>query len=275
MRIRLSHATTYVYDTPPTSVTQILHKTPRNHEGQYVCDWRIDLSQDCQLHQHEDAFGNITHAFTAEGPFRELTVTVDGEVDTQDTQGLMSGAVERFPPELYLRETTLTEGDAAIADFAATMRAAAGGEQLALLHALLGAINREMTFDTDPTHVATTAAEAFALRRGVCQDLTHIFIATARLLGVPARYVGGHFYRADGVTEQEAGHAWAEAHIEHLGWVGFDPTNGICTTEAHVRVAVGLDYLGAAPVRGTRRGGSGEQLKVAVHVDQASQQAQN
>ena len=104
-----------------------------------------------------------------------------------------------------------------------------------------------MTFDTDPTHVATTAAEAFALRRGVCQDLTHIFIAAARTLGIPARYVGGHFHRADGVTAQEAGHAWAEVHVENLGWVGFDPTNGICATEAHVRVAVGLDYLGAAP----------------------------
>jgi transglutaminase-like putative cysteine protease len=275
MRIRISHATTYVYDTPPTSVTQVLRLTPRNYEGQYVCAWRVDLSQDCQLHQHEDAFGNITHAFTAEGPFRELTVTVDGEVETTDTQGIVSGAVERFPPQFYLRETALTASDAAIDDFAETTRAGVGGDTLALLHALLSAINQEMTFDTDPTHVATAAAEAFALRRGVCQDLTHIYIAAARALGIPARYVGGHFHRADGVTAQEAGHAWAEAHVENLGWVGFDPTNGICVTEAHVRVAVGLDYLGAAPVRGTRRGGSGEQLKVAVHVDQAARQAQN
>ena len=197
-------------------------------------------------------------------------MTVEGEVDTADTQGVVSGAVERFPPQFYLRETALTASDAAIVDFAETTRADAGGDTLALLHALLTALNREITFDTDPTHVATTAAEAFALRRGVCQDLTHIFIAAARALGVPARYVGGHFHRADGVTAQEAGHAWAEAHVENLGWVGFDPTNGICATEAHVRVAVGLDYLGAAPVRGTRRGGSGEHLKVAVHVDQAA-----
>ena len=80
MRIRISHATTYHYDTPPTGVTQILRLTPRNHDGQYVVAWRIDLTQDCQLHQHEDAFGNITHSFTAEGPFSELSVTVDGEV---------------------------------------------------------------------------------------------------------------------------------------------------------------------------------------------------
>jgi transglutaminase-like putative cysteine protease len=277
MRIRISHATTYHYDTPPTGVTQIMRLTPRNHDGQYVVDWRIDLSQDCLMHQHEDAFGNITHSFTAEGPFNELSVTVDGEVETQDMHGLVNGAIERFPPALFLRETELTQADAAIAEFAESTRAGAGQsvDTLALLHKLLNGLNHEITFDTDPTHTATTAAEAFTLRRGVCQDLTHIFIAAARQLGIPARYIGGHFYRADGVTAQDAGHAWAEAHVENLGWVGFDPTNGISTTDAHVRVAMGLDYLGAAPVRGTRYGGSGEILKVAVYVDQARQQAQN
>jgi len=275
MRLRISHATTYHYDTPPVDVTQMLRKTPRNHDGQYVCDWRIDLSQDCLLRQHEDAFGNIIHSFTAEGPFSELTVVVEGEVDTQDIHGVVRGAIELFPPSLYLRETLLTQADTAIVAFAEDARAENGKDELTLMHTLLGALNREITFDTDPTHVATTAPEAFALRRGVCQDLTHIFIAAARRLGVPARYVSGHFYRTDGVTAQEAGHAWAEAHIANLGWVGFDATNGICTTDAHVRVAIGLDYLGAAPVRGTRRGGDGETLKVAVHVDQARQQVQN
>jgi transglutaminase-like putative cysteine protease len=274
MRIRISHATTYAYDTPPTSVTQLLRLTPRDHDGQHVVSWHIDLSEDCLLHQHEDAFGNITHSFTAEGPFNKLTVEVAGEVDTQVTDGLVSGAVERFPPQFYLRETSLTQTDAAIIDFAQATRTATDGDTLILLHALLTALNREIAFDTDPTHAATTAAEAFSLRRGVCQDITHIFVAAARTLGVPARYVGGHFHRADGVTVQDAGHAWAEAYVENLGWVGFDPTNGICITDAHVRVAVGLDYLGAAPVRGTRFGGGGETLTVAVRVDQARQQAQ-
>ncbi len=274
MRIRISHATTYAYDTPPTGVTQLLRLTPRDHDGQHVVSWRIDLSENCLLHQHEDAFGNIIHTFTAEGPFKNLTVEVAGEVDTQDTDGLVSGAVERFPPQFYLRETSLTQSDTAIVDFAKATRAGTHSDNLMLLHALLMALNREIAFDTDPTHSATTAAEAFSLQRGVCQDLTHIFVAAARSLDIPARYVGGHFHRADGVTAQEAGHAWAEAYVENLGWVGFDPTNGICTTEAHVRVAVGLDYLGAAPVRGTRFGGSGETLTVAVRVDQARQQAQ-
>jgi len=275
MRVRISHATTYAYDTPPKSVTQLLRLTPRDHEGQHVVSWRIDLSEDCLLHQHEDAFGNIIHTFTAEGPFTNLTVEVTGEVDTQDTHGLIGGAIERFPPQFYLRETPLTQADATIIDFAQATRAATKGDSLKLLHALLTGLNREMTFDTDPTHSATTAAEAFSIRRGVCQDLTHIFVAAARSLEIPARYIGGHFHRADGVTTQEAGHAWAEAYVENLGWVGFDPANGISATEAHVRVAVGLDYLGAAPVRGTRFGGAGETLTVAVRVHQARQQTQS
>jgi transglutaminase-like putative cysteine protease len=275
MRIRISHLTNYRYETPATSMIQMLRLTPRNHDGQYLTRWRIDVSTDCRLDQHEDAFGNITHAFTAEGPLGELTILVEGEVETRDTQGVMRGTVERFPPSLYLRETALTSPDADIAGFAAASRDAAGGDVLKLLHGMLERLHDDMTYDTDPTHSATSAAEAFALKRGVCQDLTHVFIAASRSLGVPARYVGGYFHREDGFCEQDAGHAWAEAFVPELGWVAFDSANGICATDAHVRVAVGLDYLGAAPLRGTRYGGAGEVLSVKVRVAQAAQQTQN
>jgi transglutaminase-like putative cysteine protease len=275
MRLRILHLTSYRYERPATSVIQMLRLTPRNHDGQYVARWRIDVSTDCRLDQHEDAFGNVTHAFTAEGPFSELAVTVEGEVETRDTQGIVRGAVERFPPSLYLRETPLTSPDADIAGFAAACRDEAHGNVLALLHLMLERLHDEMTYDTGPTQAATTAAQAFALERGVCQDLAHVFIAAARSLGIPARYVGGYFHRDDGASEQEAGHAWAEAFVPELGWVAFDAANGLCATDAHVRVAVGLDYLGAAPLRGTRYGGTGEALAVKVRVDQAAQQTQS
>ena len=154
---------------------------------------------------------------------------------------------------------------------AAAARAEAGTDDLSVLHLLLARLHDQMEYDVDPTHAATTAAEAFAIKRGVCQDLTHIFLAAARSLGIPARYIGGYFRRTDGVTEQDAGHAWAEAFVQGLGWVAFDAANGICATDAHIRVAVGLDYLGAAPVRGMRYGGADETLAVSVQVDQAGQ----
>ena len=275
MRIRISHLTSYVYGTPATSVIQMLRLTPRNHDGQYVARWRIDVSIDCRLDQHEDAFGNLTHTFSTDGPFSDLAVMVEGEVETRDTQGIVRGTVERFPPSLYLRATALTTPDADICAFAAASSDAEDGNVLNLLHHMLERLHDDMVYDTDPTQVATTAAQAFALKRGVCQDLTHIFIAAARSLAIPARYVGGYFRRDDGVDEQGAGHAWAEAFVPELGWVAFDPANGLCATDAHVRVAVGLDYLGAAPVRGTRYGGAGETLAVHLRVEQAAWQMQN
>jgi transglutaminase-like putative cysteine protease len=275
MRIRISHETVYRYDRPASGVIQTLRLTPRNHDSQYVVFWRIDVSDDCRLDPHEDAFGNITHTFTTEGAFTELGIRVDGEVETQDTNGIVHGAIERFPPSLFLRETSLTRPDTAILAFAREAHASAGDDTLKLLHLLTERLHGNIVFDTDPTHTATTAAEAFALRRGVCQDLSHVFISAARSLGVPARYVGGYFHRADGVVLQEAGHAWAEAFVPDVGWVGFDPANGISPTDAHVRVAIGLDYLGASPVRGARKGGGDEALTVTIRVDQATQQTQN
>jgi transglutaminase-like putative cysteine protease len=274
MRIHVAHDTIYRYARPAHSAIQILRLTPRNHDGQYIVRWRLELNVDCRLDPFEDAFGNRAHSFTVEGPLSELVIRVDGEVETQDTAGLVGGAVERFPPTFYLRETPLTAPDAAIAAFAQET-AGGSGDSLAVLHALTARIYDEFAFDPDPTHPATAAAECFALRRGVCQDYAQIFITAARHLGFPARYVSGYFLRADGVTVQDAGHAWAEAHLSQLGWVAFDPANGISATAAHVRVAIGLDSLAAAPVRGMRFGGEGEQLSVAVHVDQAGWQAQS
>lgn len=273
MRIRIVHQTLYRYEAPAGGVIQILRLTPRNHEGQYVVDWRIDLSADSRLDCHEDAFGNITHSFTAEGPLSELSVQAEGEVETQDTQGVVRGSIERFPPTLFLRETPLTAPDGAIRDFARVMQEASGGDVLNLLHVLLRRVHEAVTLETDPTQEAGSAAEAFRLKRGVCQDLTHVFIAASRCLGIPTRYAGGYLNCADATLDRQAPHAWAEAFVPGLGWVGFDPATGACPTDAHVRVAVGLDRLGAMPIRGIHYGGSGETLAVALRVAETGQVA--
>lgn len=275
MRIVINHNTTYRYDPPAAGVSQALRLTPRNHDGQYVVDWRIHISADCKVLAHQDAFGNLTHSFSADGPIGELQIRAEGEVETEDTHGVVRGAIEPFPASLFLRETPLTRPCPEIAKFAIEVAEKPGSDRLAALHGLLCAVHETITFDTDPTHSATTASESFTLRRGVCQDMTHIFIAAARSLGIPARYISGYFHRIDGVTEQEAGHAWAEAYLPDIGWIGFDAANGICTTDAHLRVAVGLDYLGAAPMRGARVGGGTESLSVEVLVAQNALQGQN
>src|ERR1700722_10154896 len=161
MRICVAHETVYRYDTPSTGVIQTLRLTPRNHAGQYVVDWRIDVSADCRLEPQEDAFGNIIHAISVNGPISELRLLVEGEVETQDTAGVVRSAVERFPPSLFLRETALTHADESILAYAAQFGRPTSAETLATLHNLLERVHEDVAFDATPATAATTAAEAF------------------------------------------------------------------------------------------------------------------
>lgn len=275
MRIRIDHATRYAYARPARFIVQMLRLTPKSCEGQQVRDWRIETDVDARLRRGEDAFGNIVHSLYTERPTNELTIRVTGEVSTVDTGGVVRGQAERLSPLVFLRDTPLTQADPAIVDFALAIPE---GAPLGRLHALMGALHQDVAFEVGSTSATHTAAEAFAQRRGVCQDHAQIFIAAARLLDIPARYVSGHLSRQDGQHDQDAAHAWAEAWVEGLGWVGFDPANGICPTQHYVRVAVGLDALGATPIRGTSYGGGQESLTVALHVrpvQQGQQQLQS
>jgi len=271
MRIRVRYATTYAYEFPAEGVVQALRVTPSSHEGQQVLDWRVDVDVDGLLRVRRDAFGNILHLFYAEQPVSRLTLRVTGEAEVTDTAGVVRSADERFPPGAFLRTTPLTQADA-------ELRAWAGrpgpSDPLARLHRLMGELKALMRFETTATGVDTPAAEAFRQRHGVCQDYAHIFVAAARCLGVPARYVSGHLSRRE-AQEQQAAHAWAEAFIPDLGWVGFDAANGVSPDDSYLRVAVGLDYLDAAPVRGARRGGGEETLCVAVQARDVASQRQD
>jgi transglutaminase-like putative cysteine protease len=309
MRICVAHETVFHYDPQCTGVIQTLRMMPRNHAGQYVVNWRIDVSADCRLEPVEDAFGNIVHAFSLAGPVSELRLMVDGEVETQDTAGVVRSAVERFPPSLYLRETALTRPDAAIRAYAAEFPRPTAASMLPTLHNLLARIHQDFAAEgekavaADPaaTAAATTAtsitsaapgavlaaADAFKAGRGQSRELAHIFISVTRALGVPARFVAGYVRHDNGIfapTEQTAGasltgesltgDSWSEAHVPGLGWVGFDPAHGVCSTDQYVRVAIGLDYFGAAPVRGFHYGGVQEDIAIRRQVTQAARQTQ-
>jgi transglutaminase-like putative cysteine protease len=273
MRIHLAYETVYAYDQPPRTLMQVLRLTPRNHEGQRVGRWRVQSDGDGRLRKGEDALGNVIHTLSLDRPGPTLVIAVQGEATTADTAGVVRGSVEPFPPAVFLRETPLTAPDGAVRDFAHGAVRGSGSDALSRMHALMAAVNGRIGFDTGATDVTTTAAETLSLGHGVCQDITHLFVSAARVLGAPARYVSGHLVRTDGDAEQPAAHAWAEAYVDGLGWVGFDGANGVCPTDAYLRVAVGLDYLGAAPVRGSRVGGGGETLSVRVRAVDAADPA--
>ena len=263
MRIRIDYTTRYSYAHAARFIVQVLRLTPRSCDGQQVREWRIESDVDARLRRAEDAFGNIVHNLYTERPTDALTIRVTGEVCTSNTGGVLRGQIEKLPATVFLRDTALTRTDPELIAYA---RGIEGGPTLDRLHRLMAAIHRDVAFEVGATSAAHSAADAFRLRRGVCQDHAQIFIACARRLGVPARYVSGHLSRSDGVYEQEAAHAWAEAYVEDLGWVGFDPANGVCPTDHYVRVAVGLDAQGATPIRGASYGGGAESLSVALHV---------
>ncbi|WP_439496824.1 transglutaminase family protein [Bosea sp. (in: a-proteobacteria)] len=263
MRIRISHSITYAYDEPARQITQILRLTPRDHDGQHVMSWRIEPNIDGRLRTGQDPFGNITHTFYADGPISGMSIQVDGEIETIDLAGVVRGAIERVPPEVFRRDTLLTAPDDALRDFAvaATRNDAA---PLAKMHALTEALHAALSCDRSGQRTGVGAAAAFAARNGIPQDLTHVFMTCARQLGLPARYVSGYVAHAEALPDAEGAHAWAEVHLDDYGWIGFDCANGLCPIDTHVRIAAGLDFADAAPVRGARKGGSGENLAVLV-----------
>jgi len=267
MRLRLRHETHYSYEEPARGAIQILRLTPRNHASQFVRRWRVEIDADCRLERDEDAYGNILHTFSVDGPIEHMRILVDGEIDTNGDDGIIRGTYERFPLPFWCSETALTRPDAALAGFARDLAGQEGGDVLAFLHKLKTAIHRDFAFVPGATHAGTTALEAFHAKKGVCQDFAQVFIAAARAYAVPARYVSGYFLRSDSI-EQEAGHAWAEAYVAGIGWIGFDPANDTCVDERHIRIATGRDYLEAAPIRGAQAGGAGERLTVAVTLSE-------
>lgn len=267
MRIHVSHQTAYGYAPAAKSLIQTLRLTPRNHDGQFVVHWRIDVDLDSRLKPSEDAFGNITHLLSVGGPLTKLVVTVDGEVQTHDTAGIVRGTVERFPPPLFLRDTPLTTCDDAVRSFADGVASASGPEPLSRLHGLMAKVADTLGVEAG---APAGAAEALAAGKTDGAGHAHLFVAAARHLGIPARTISGYLWQE--VPGAGTGvHFWSEAHVEGLGWVAFDAANRICPSTAHVRVAVGLDCAGAAPVRGSHHGGCEEKQDSAVRVMAQSQ----
>ena len=268
MRLRVDHRTQYAFNQPQRRLVQLLRVTPQSFEGQAVVDWHVDVDCDARIKSSIDGYGNAVTMLYVDGPISAITLRVGGEVLTEDRAGMVAGATEPMPLGLFLRSTPQTLADDAITHYARDVMAGYS-DALAGLHGLCGELHQHIRFDPGNGNAHREAAAAFADGHGVCQDHAHIFIAAARVLGHPARYVSGHLWRRDGETVQPASHAWAEAHVEGYGWIGFDAANGISPDDGYIRVAVGLDYRDAAPVAGARVGGGGETMHVEVAVAQA------
>jgi len=272
MRIVISHHATFAFAPPARALVQNLRLTPRSFESQYVLRWRLSVDVDGALRRCEDSLGNVVHAFSHPGHLERFAVAAIGEVETSDAVGVVRGAVEPLPSVMFLRLSPLALANGALREFAADA-VGATADRLERLHRLMAAVHAAMAYEPSAAESPGVAAEAFALRRGDAREFAHVFIACARWLEIPARFVSG--YLADAAPPPQGLFAWAEAETPGLGWVAFDAVHKLCADPRYVRVAVGFDGLGAAPFRTGHSAGAAAQVEAKIRIEQASGQTQN
>ena len=266
MRLTVDHTSTYTYENGISYALQQIRKRPVSLPSQSILSWDLTIEGARRETSYTDHNGNLVDLIQLEPGVTSVSVSVKGDVETHDTSGVMGGHGQLVPLWLYQRPTPLTAP-------AKGLRALAGkfsrhpAEDIGVLHELMAEIAKIVAYQTNETDSGTTAEDALQKGQGVCQDHAHIFITVARLLGYPARYVSGYLMMTDRV-EQDAGHAWAEAWVDGLGWTGFDVSNGISPDARYIQVATGLDYSDAAPIRGLVYGAGRENLVVSIQVQQ-------
>ena len=270
MQISVSHATTYRFERPPAHGLQRLRLRPKSTHGQRVLDWEMAIEGARVEASYEDHNSNHTVLVSFATGTHEIAVTCGGRVETADNAGVLGPHTGFMPIWVFRDQTALTRPGPLLRALAAGLRGAREPNRLDQLHELSAMVHDAITFEAGHTDARTDAEAALAAGHGVCQDYAHVFIGAARTLGCPARYVSGYLWQ-DGVIAQEAGHGWAEAHVEGLGWVGFDVANAVCPDERYVRVASGRDYRDAAPVTGIALGAGGSALSVQLAVDGGGQ----
>lgn len=267
MLLRVDHITHYRYDAPVGYALQQVRLTPKDRPGQQrVHGWTIEVEGgEHQLH-YTDHHGNGVDLVAVRGGARELVVRCHGAVELLTADGVIGAHRGVMPLWTFLRPTPLTRAGRHVRALTAALGRDFASD-LERAHALSAAILDRLPYRIGETDAETTAEQALVGAGGVCQDHAHIFIAAMRHLGHPARYVSGYL-RMDDRTHQDATHAWAEAYFDHVGWIGFDISNGHSPDRRYVRVATGQDYQGAAPVRGMRYGAAQENLVVQLQVQQ-------
>ena len=267
MLLHIRHRTTYRYDEPVQYSAQALRLTPRREARQRTLHWRMDAPG--RRSERMDAHGNITHLLTLEHLHREIELVASGDVEVVNGSELVphEGILS---PLTYLATTRLTPSDPALTELA--QEHLRGGSSRDRLYALASGVAARVRYRSGATSVEDSAASALHRGVGVCQDQAHVFIACCRSAGIPARYVSGYLHGADEAAAA-ASHAWVDAWLaEKQCWLGIDVTHLSAAGAQHCRLAVGRDYLDAAPVRGVRSGGGHERLDVDVTVRRADNQ---
>lgn len=262
MHLKIYHRTEYQYDQAVHHSIQELRLIPPSLPSQSVLNWQVYAPS--KLAESIDAFGNYCHTFVMDGNYEDLIIEARGEVKTQNSHEFIDGA-NAVSPYYLLQQTGMTIPTPEMIEYF-TSKAKITQSADAML-CLADLVRHKIQYESGVTNSSTTATQAFDLGKGVCQDQSHVFLGVARQLGIPARYVSGYLYVES--SPNLASHAWVDVclDIENSKWLSIDVTHGDFVTDQYVRLAVGRDYASAAPVKGVRLGGGGEELHARISIE--------
>jgi transglutaminase-like putative cysteine protease len=281
----IQHLTRFDYVHPVCESAMEIRMQPRGDGNQRCLTFSLSVSPRCRVFSYRDHLGNQVHHFDIPGDHRQLVIVAHSLVEQQQLGQVPN---RLFPVAWQELDVLLAQGDfwemllpstfaeptEALRALAAEWKIVRRDDPLSMLHEISRNVFNNFEYLPRSTKVDSPIDVALAARRGVCQDFAHIMIALARMVGIPCRYVSGYLCHGDepeiGSDERNAPsatHAWVEAFLPRLGWVGFDPTNDLVANDRHIRTALGRDYADVPPTHGVYRGKTESELSVAVHVE--------
>ena len=281
----IHHVTRFRYRGAVSESVMEVRLHPRCEGSQECVDFELILEPTARQFEHRDYLGNIIHSFDIPGGHRQLTITAQSRLQMSPPPALpeclgpeawdeMDAEIARGDYYEALAPSPLTEPSPLLLELAQSWDIRRRADPLTLLREINTRIYTSFEYVQEATRVDSPIDHALGIGQGVCQDFTHIMLALGRQVGIPCRYVSGYLFhrvkdrdRADhDRAAEDAMHAWMEAWLPGLGWVGFDPTNNTIAAERHIRVAVGRDYADVPPTRGVFKGDGDSELSVAVQV---------
>lgn len=279
MKLDVTHRTTFHYTGQVRASENTLHLEPRDFRDQRTLRALIRVIPATRLFRFNDLFGNVSHRFELPKPHDRLVV--ESRIRVENSRPPLSEEARnvRYPEALshWSSEETwpFLQESRHISKHPDIWRAAI--EQIddhPQIHdqamAIMNWIHSEFNYAPGTTDVDTHLEQAFAQRRGVCQDYAHVMIGMCRSIGIPARYVSGYLYNGlrDHLIGDQASHAWVEIYLPHAGWIGYDPTNNTVVDDRFVKIAIGRDYQDVSPIQGSYLGHAHCRLEVMVKVEQ-------
>jgi transglutaminase-like putative cysteine protease len=276
----IRHLTKFRYTTPVSESVMETRMHPRNEANQRCLTFHLAVSPRCRAFSYRDYLGNHVHHFDIPGQHSQLVIIAEALVDLQATlqipASLTSAAWEELDALVQdgdywemLLPSEFAKPTPSLLKLAGQLDVRRRDDPLTVLRELNSELYSSFEYALKSTRVDSPIDDAIRTRQGVCQDFAHIMISLVRTLKIPCRYVSGYLHRRvedHDRSAEDATHAWVEALLPHLGWVGFDPTNNLIATDRHVRTAIGRDYADVPPTKGIFRGKTASELSVAVRV---------